>query len=123
MHQEPEIEKPPKASGGIKSISELQSRTSSGFLSAVTTVAFRLGWCADYSQRLLMLSHNMSAGSALVKRNEPYLRSRTTCWREPTVLLTEGGDFDKLGRGFIWRGQIQPYVHQNHIFAVRKALT
>jgi type I restriction enzyme S subunit len=35
------------------------------------------------------------------------------------VLLTEGGDFDKLGRGFIWHGQIQPCVHQNHIFAVR----
>jgi type I restriction enzyme, S subunit len=35
------------------------------------------------------------------------------------VLLTEGGDFDKLGRGFIWNGQVSPCVHQNHIFAVR----
>ncbi len=35
------------------------------------------------------------------------------------VLLTEGGDFDKLGRGFIWHGQIPGCVHQNHIFAVR----
>src|SRR5262245_32965572 len=35
------------------------------------------------------------------------------------VLLTEGGDFDKLGRGFIWRDQIRGCVHQNHIFAVR----
>lgn len=35
------------------------------------------------------------------------------------VLLTEGGDFDKLGRGFIWDGQIENCVHQNHIFAVR----
>ena len=35
------------------------------------------------------------------------------------VVLTEGGDFDKLGRGFIWQGQISPCVHQNHIFAVR----
>ncbi len=35
------------------------------------------------------------------------------------VVLTEGGDFDKLGRGFIWNGQIEPCVHQNHIFAVR----
>jgi len=35
------------------------------------------------------------------------------------VVLTEGGDFDKLGRGFIWRGQIPNCVHQNHIFAVR----
>jgi type I restriction enzyme S subunit len=35
------------------------------------------------------------------------------------VVLTEGGDFDKLGRGFIWRGQVSTCVHQNHIFAVR----
>lgn len=35
------------------------------------------------------------------------------------VLLTEGGDFDKLGRGAVWDGQIANCVHQNHIFAVR----
>ena len=35
------------------------------------------------------------------------------------VVLTEGGDFDKLGRGFIWHGQIEECVHQNHVFAVR----
>jgi type I restriction enzyme S subunit len=35
------------------------------------------------------------------------------------VLMTEGGDFDKLGRGHIWSGQIAQCVHQNHIFAVR----
>jgi len=35
------------------------------------------------------------------------------------VLLTEGGDFDKLGRGAIWRDEIPNCVHQNHVFAVR----
>ena len=35
------------------------------------------------------------------------------------VLLTEGGDFDKLGRGAVWEGQIQDCLHQNHVFAVR----
>ena len=35
------------------------------------------------------------------------------------VVLTEGGDFDKLGRGFIWNGETDNFVHQNHIFAVR----
>jgi type I restriction enzyme S subunit len=35
------------------------------------------------------------------------------------VLLTEGGDFDKLGRGYMWSGQVDGCVHQNHIFAVR----
>ncbi|MDG6093711.1 restriction endonuclease subunit S [Acetobacter sp. AN02] len=35
------------------------------------------------------------------------------------VLMNEGGDFDKLGRGDVWRGQITPCLHQNHVFAVR----
>lgn len=35
------------------------------------------------------------------------------------LLLTEGGDFDKLGRGVIWTGAIKDCVHQNHIFVVR----
>lgn len=35
------------------------------------------------------------------------------------VLMTEGGDFDKLGRGDVWGGQISPCLHQNHVFAVR----
>ncbi|CAM3797486.1 restriction endonuclease subunit S [Rheinheimera salexigens] len=35
------------------------------------------------------------------------------------VLMTEGGDFDKLGRGDVWQGQISPCLNQNHVFAVR----
>ena len=35
------------------------------------------------------------------------------------VLMTEGGDIDKLGRGCIWHGEIPDCLHQNHIFAVR----
>lgn len=34
------------------------------------------------------------------------------------VLLTEGGDPDKLGRGAVWDGQIENCDHQNHIFRV-----
>ena len=35
------------------------------------------------------------------------------------ILLTEGGDPGKLGRGSIWRNEIQEAIHQNHIFRVR----
>ena len=35
------------------------------------------------------------------------------------VLMTEGGDFDKLGRGHVWKEQLAQCLHQNHIFAVR----
>jgi len=35
------------------------------------------------------------------------------------VLMNEGGDFDKLGRGTVWRGEIDVCLHQNHVFKVR----
>jgi type I restriction enzyme S subunit len=35
------------------------------------------------------------------------------------VLMTEGGDLDKLGRGTLWEGQIKNCLHQNHIFRIR----
>jgi len=35
------------------------------------------------------------------------------------VLLNEGGDRDKLGRGWIWEGQIADCIHQNHVFRAR----
>lgn len=39
--------------------------------------------------------------------------------RAGDVLMTEGGDIDKLGRGCVWRDEIPGCLHQNHIFAVR----
>jgi len=35
------------------------------------------------------------------------------------VLFNEGGDRDKLGRGWVWEGQIDPCIHQNHVFRAR----
>jgi type I restriction enzyme S subunit len=35
------------------------------------------------------------------------------------VLLNEGGDRDKLGRGWVWRGEIAECIHQNHVFRAR----
>lgn len=35
------------------------------------------------------------------------------------VLMNEGGDRDKLGRGWVWQGQIPDCIHQNHVFRVR----
>ncbi len=35
------------------------------------------------------------------------------------VLMNEGGDNDKLGRGAVWKSDIDTCVHQNHVFAVR----
>ncbi|WP_169727324.1 restriction endonuclease subunit S [Segniliparus rugosus] len=35
------------------------------------------------------------------------------------LVLTEGGDPDKLGRGTVWRSQLALCLHQNHVFKVR----
>lgn len=39
--------------------------------------------------------------------------------RKGDVLFTEGGDYDKLGRGTVWNNEIPGCLHQNHVFAVR----
>lgn len=38
---------------------------------------------------------------------------------EGDVLMNEGGDYDKVGRGAVWTDEISPCLHQNHVFAVR----
>lgn len=35
------------------------------------------------------------------------------------VLMNEGGDRDKLARGWVWEGQIDGCIHQNHVFRAR----
>jgi type I restriction enzyme S subunit len=35
------------------------------------------------------------------------------------VLFNEGGDIDKLGRGWVWEGQIERCTFQNHVFRAR----
>lgn len=35
------------------------------------------------------------------------------------VLFNEGGDRDKLGRGWIWNGELPECIHQNHVFRAR----
>jgi type I restriction enzyme S subunit len=39
--------------------------------------------------------------------------------RNGDVVICEGGDFDKVGRGAIWREQVPECIHQNHIFSLR----
>ena len=39
--------------------------------------------------------------------------------RNGDVVICEGGDFDKVGRGAIWREQVTDCLHQNHVFSLR----
>ncbi|MEO6320582.1 MAG: restriction endonuclease subunit S, partial [Polaromonas sp.] len=38
------------------------------------------------------------------------------------VLFNEGGDRDKLGRGWVWRDEVANCIHQNHVFRMRPYL-
>jgi type I restriction enzyme S subunit len=37
------------------------------------------------------------------------------------VLMTEGGDWDKLGRAAVWNEEVPSCIHQNHIYRIRSA--
>lgn len=39
------------------------------------------------------------------------------------ILFNEGGDRDKLGRGWIWESQLADCIHQNHVFRARLFLS
>ena len=49
----------------------------------------------------------------------PKAEANRSMLRTGDVLMTEGGDPDKLGRGCVWGGEIDNCIHQNHVFAVR----
>jgi type I restriction enzyme S subunit len=38
------------------------------------------------------------------------------------ILFNEGGDRDKLGRGWVWRNEVENCIHQNHVFRMRPFL-
>jgi type I restriction enzyme S subunit len=63
---------------------------------------------------------------AEIKMIEATADDRIRCRLRPgDLLMTEGGDIDKLGRCAMWRGEIDLCLHQNHVFRVRmgKAVT
>jgi type I restriction enzyme, S subunit len=43
--------------------------------------------------------------------------------RSGDVLFNEGGDRDKLGRGWVWRDDVPNCIHQNHVFRMRPYLS
>ncbi|NWB32051.1 restriction endonuclease subunit S [Pseudomonas gingeri] len=43
--------------------------------------------------------------------------------RNGDLLITEGGDWDKVGRTAIWRDELPECLHQNHVFRARAVVT
>ena len=63
--------------------------------------------------RILTAEEHLKTIEVLPEDVEKYLL------KSGDILLTEGGDPDKLGRGGIWRGEVDKCIHQNHVFRVR----
>jgi len=51
----------------------------------------------------------------------PSERIESLLLQKGDILLNEGGDRDKLGRGWVWNNQIERCIHQNHVFKARLA--
>jgi type I restriction enzyme S subunit len=49
----------------------------------------------------------------------PEDKAEALALRPGDVLFNEGGDRDKLGRGWVWSGEIDGCIHQNHVFRAR----
>ncbi|MCC6924138.1 MAG: restriction endonuclease subunit S [Nitrosomonas sp.] len=49
----------------------------------------------------------------------PTTKLNTLLLEPGDILFNEGGDIDKLGRGWIWEGQIERCSFQNHVFRAR----
>ncbi|MCX9192858.1 hypothetical protein C3Y87_15830 [Carbonactinospora thermoautotrophica] len=66
---------------------------------------------------------NVQAGRVLLDSvteiTVPRAIAERSTLRPGDVLMTEGGDLDKLGRGTVWRGELPDCLHQNHVFALR----
>jgi type I restriction enzyme, S subunit len=51
--------------------------------------------------------------------NAPRERLKQLQLQHGDILFNEGGDIDKLGRGWIWENQLPMCIHQNHVFRAR----
>lgn len=101
---------------GIKSLKQF-SKVASGFtmgrdLSRYETVTVPYVTVVNVQDGLFELS---DIGSIEIKKEE--LNSDLLQYGD--ILMTEGGDRDKLGRGGMWREEVTPCSYQNHIFRVR----
>lgn len=59
---------------------------------------------------------NLTEIKTIPATNEDRIRYRL---QPGDLVMTEGGDPDKLGRAAIWGGEVTDCLHQNHVFRVR----
>lgn len=98
----------------LKHISTVQSGVTLGknYASSKTTKSFPYLRVANVQDGYIDLS-------TVTEIVLPVREAKHYLLRTGDILVTEGGDIDKLGRGNCWNGQIEECLHQNHVFAVR----
>ena len=98
----------------LKYISTVQSGVTLGknYASSKTTKSFPYLRVANVQDGYIDLS-------TVTEIVLPVREAKNYLLRTGDILVTEGGDIDKLGRGNCWDGQIEECLHQNHVFAVR----
>jgi restriction endonuclease S subunit len=69
--------------------------------------------------RVANVLHGRLALETITEISVPRAVAERATLRAGDLLMTEGGDLDKLGRGTVWRDEIPGCLHQNHVFAVR----
>src|SRR5699024_4714297 len=88
----------------------------------VTVDASRDPSDADVTRPYLLVANGMPGRLELDSVNDITVTD-TVAYRRTLqpgdVLMTEGGDIDKLGRGTVWSGELPGALHQNHVFALR----
>jgi type I restriction enzyme S subunit len=106
------------------------------------------GWAWEILDSILYITGGVTLGRKLAGRemvSKPYLRVANVqrgylaldvmkevevpedevskyFLKEGDLLITEGGDWDKVGRTAVWRNELPECLHQNHVFRAR-ALT
>ena len=87
------------------------------------TVDAARGRSADDVTRPYLRVANVQAGwldlEDLTSITVPRTLANRSSLKRGDVLMTEGGDLDKLGRGTMWEDAVPGCLHQNHIFAVK----
>ncbi len=96
----------------LKSLCKIQSGMPKGKPASATTVDMPMLRVANVQEGWLKLDdvHHIPVERAQVER---YLL------KADDVLMNEGGDRDKLGRGTVWHNEVPNCIHQNHVFAIR----
>ena len=118
----------PMKDSGAEWLSEIPAHWEVKKLKSVTTVQTGITLGKTYDSRRLMVRPYLRVANVqdgyldlddIAEIEIPFKEAGRYDLRAGDVLLTEGGDFDKLGRGYVWESQISGCLHQNHIFAVR----